>query len=95
MKPKVELVMLCAKFMDVTEETVVGCGIIYNSGKGWRRHLYRDDLEAAYKEYSDNCVSDETVDFALDFMSGRIPLNLLMNVLTALAPKPKGEVKKK
>lgn len=87
MEPKVQLVMACAKFMNVTEETVVGCGIIYNSGKGWRSKLFREDLDLAYKEYCDNVVSDETVNFALDFMSGRIPPNLLMNVLIQLGRK--------
>lgn len=94
MKPSIQLVMITAKAMNVSEETVVGCAIIYNGGK-WRRHLTRDELDLEYKEYCDGCVSDLVQDFCLDWMSGKIPPNLLNNELTLLANKAKTQRIKK
>jgi hypothetical protein len=94
MKPSVQLVMITSKAMNVSEETVVGCAIIYNKGK-WRRHLTRDELDLEYKEYCDGCVSDLVTDFCLDWMSGRIPPNLLTNEINMLGSKAKTQQIKK
>jgi hypothetical protein len=82
MKAKVQMVMLCAKKLQVTEWIVVACAIFYNSGKGFVSTLNRDDVEEMYQRYlKDGFVSQRLEDFCLDYLSDRIPPNLLINAL--------------
>lgn len=74
------MVMACAKLMNVTEETVVGCSLIYNSGF-WKKVIDKEDFMCSNNEYLNGYVSTILEDFCLDYMSGRIPPNLLVNAL--------------
>ena len=83
MKPKVQMVMVTAKSLEISEETVVGCAIIYNSGR-WTDCLDRTDLDYEYNRYLEGYVSTVLEDFCLDMLSGRIPRNKLMTALNKL-----------
>jgi hypothetical protein len=80
--------MLTAKSLGISEETVVGCAIIYNSGR-WTDVLQRDDLDYEYNRYLEGYVSTVVEDFCLDMMSNRIPRNKLMTALNKLNDKAK------
>jgi hypothetical protein len=93
-KEKIQMVMLTSKYMHVTEETVVGCSIIYNSTK-WRADVMRWELDCMYQEYLRGDVSTVLSDFCLDMLAGRIPLNKLMTALSKLTPPSKTKTKKR
>ena len=78
---KVGMVMLTAKVLNVQEMTVIGLSLFYNSGRYFEPVLLRDDLEEEYDKYLHGTVSQAVEDFCIDYLSGRIPPNLLMNAL--------------
>ena len=84
MKANVQMVMIASKSLNATEQAIISIALIYNSGH-WRKDVQLADCEAAYEEYLRGDVDWVLTDFCLDYLSGRIHPNLLMNVLTSLS----------
>jgi hypothetical protein len=80
------MVMVTSKALNLSEESVVGCAIIYNSGR-WNNEFDRSDLDYEYNKYLGGFVDTMLEDFCLDVLSGRLPRNKLVTAINKLNGK--------
>lgn len=88
MKPKIEMVMLTAKALNLSEQSTVGCAIIYNSGR-WNDSFDRSDLDYEYDRYLAGHVCTILEDFCLDILANRVPRNKLVTAINKLNQRRK------
>ena len=81
MNPKIQLVEITAETMRASIDSIIGCALVYNQGKGYTKYLFKQDIEEEREWFDKGIVSPFVVDFCLDYMSGRIHPNQLCNAL--------------
>jgi hypothetical protein len=81
MNPKIQLVEITAEAMRASIDSIIGCALVYNQGKGYTKYLFKQDIEEEREWFDKGIVSDFVTDFCLDYMSGRIHPNQLCEAL--------------
>lgn len=76
------MVMLASKAMgtfkgvEVTEWSVLMFGVFYHSGR-WNVNATHKMVKREWRMYERGIVSEDTENFCIDFLSGRLPPNRL------------------
>lgn len=86
MKPAKQLVEITKLQMKVNDASLIGCALAWHQGKGYAKYIFEEDILIEMENWDNNMgISEFVTDFCLDYMSGRIPPNQLVNALQKIS----------
>jgi len=86
MKPKRQLVEVAKRQIGVDDKALIGCALAWNQGRGYARLIFQEDILEEMEEWDKfHRVSEFVTDFCLDYLSGKIPPNQLINALSQIS----------